>query len=224
MAPVTRFSAWARAAIAGRGSGGRPDCRRCWSCQKASCHCWARGSLGGMPHRPSAAGHRPKRNTTRAASFTAWVPTWAPLDAAVADADRRHPARIAGGFSWAACVHIVGVAGASPARGRRTRRPRATADRIGDRSRDSLPPASRERCRSRCPSRRDRRGPGFGPRDRSRPCRASNRRRSRSPWCAGDAGANQIALAGRGLRIVRSRQIGCFSSLSRISGVRTDTV
>src|SRR6185503_15303626 len=45
--------------------------------------CLALGSVGAMPHNSSAAGHNPKRNTTRAASAAACVPTCAPIDALV---------------------------------------------------------------------------------------------------------------------------------------------
>ena len=53
--------------------------------RRASSHCFARGSVGAMPHSSSAAGHRPKRNTTRAASAAACVPTCAPIEALVAE-------------------------------------------------------------------------------------------------------------------------------------------
>jgi hypothetical protein len=38
-----------------------------------------------MRHNSSAAGHNPKRNTTRAASAAACVPTWAPIEALVGE-------------------------------------------------------------------------------------------------------------------------------------------
>ena len=38
-----------------------------------------------MRHSSSAAGHRPKRKITRAASAAEWVPTCAPIEALVAE-------------------------------------------------------------------------------------------------------------------------------------------
>ena len=57
----------------------------CPSFQRAFSHSSAVGSVGAMPHNSSAAGHRPKRKMTRAASAAACVPTWAPIEALVAE-------------------------------------------------------------------------------------------------------------------------------------------
>ena len=84
MAPVTSLRAWALAAIAGNDSGAKPGISRCPSFQRAASHCLAVGSVGAIPHRSSAAGHKPKRNMTRAASAAACVPTCAPFEAKVA--------------------------------------------------------------------------------------------------------------------------------------------
>ena len=83
----------------------------CPSFQRAASHCLALGSVGAMPHSSSAAGHRPKRNMTRAASAAACVPTCAPFEANGGRADRRHPARIARRGVLRRLVHRVGVAG-----------------------------------------------------------------------------------------------------------------
>src|ERR1700686_1793262 len=83
MAPVTSLRAWALAAIEGNDSGAKPGISRLPSFQRAASHCPAVGLLGAMPHRSSAAGHRPKRNMTRAASAAACVPTRAPFEAKV---------------------------------------------------------------------------------------------------------------------------------------------
>ena len=85
MAPVTRLRACAVAASAGKRQRRQARQVSCPSFQRAFAHSFARGSVGGMPHSSSAAGHRPKRNTTRAASAAACVPTWAPIEALVAE-------------------------------------------------------------------------------------------------------------------------------------------
>jgi len=54
-------------------------------CQLAFADCLARASVFGMRHSSSAAGHRPKRKMTRAASDDECVPTWAPIEAEVAE-------------------------------------------------------------------------------------------------------------------------------------------
>jgi len=85
IAPVTPLRAWAFAATCASGSGDRPGTVSCPSFHRAACRCVARGSLGAIRHRSSAAGHKPKRKITRAASAAACVPTWAPIDAVVAE-------------------------------------------------------------------------------------------------------------------------------------------
>src|SRR5882757_116175 len=85
IAPVTLLRAWAFAATTGNASGGSPGMTSCPSFQRAACHSLAFGSVGAMRHNSSAAGHNPNRNTTRAASAAACVPTWAPDEAAVAE-------------------------------------------------------------------------------------------------------------------------------------------
>src|ERR1700733_8282402 len=84
MAPVTSRRAWALAAIEGNESGAKPGIRGFPSFQRGASHCWAIESVGAIPHRSSAAGHKPKRNITRAASAAACVPTCAPFEAKVA--------------------------------------------------------------------------------------------------------------------------------------------
>src|SRR4030088_998477 len=81
MAPVTKLRAWAFAAIMDSDSGAKPGISRCPSFQRAASHCLAVGWVGAIPHRSSAAGHRPKRNRTRAASAAACVATCAPSGA-----------------------------------------------------------------------------------------------------------------------------------------------
>src|SRR6516225_11917817 len=85
IAPVTKLRKCARAAIAESAKGARPGIRRCPSCQRADHHCFALGSVAVMPHSSSAAGHKPKRNTMRAASAAAWVPTCAPIELLVGE-------------------------------------------------------------------------------------------------------------------------------------------
>src|SRR3984893_3802476 len=84
MAPVTKLRACALAAIMGNDSGAKPGICRCPSFQRAASHCLAVGLVGAIPHRSSAAGHKPKRNMTRAASAAACVPICAPFEANVA--------------------------------------------------------------------------------------------------------------------------------------------
>src|SRR3981189_907086 len=84
IAPVTKLRACALAAIEGNDSGAKPGISRCPSFQRAAAHCLVVGWVGAIPHRSSAAGHKPKRNMTRAASAAACVPTWAPFEAKVA--------------------------------------------------------------------------------------------------------------------------------------------
>src|ERR1700730_13480199 len=84
MAPVTKLRACALAAIMGNDSGAKPGICRCPSFQRAASHCLAVGLVGAIPHRSSAAGHKPKRNITRAASAAACVPTCAQFEAKVA--------------------------------------------------------------------------------------------------------------------------------------------
>src|SRR6266699_1010721 len=84
MAPVTSLRAWALAAIEGNDSGVKPGISRYPSFQRAASHCLAVGLVGAIRHRSSAAGHKPKRNMTRAASAAACVPTCAPFEAKVA--------------------------------------------------------------------------------------------------------------------------------------------
>src|SRR5258705_4117374 len=84
MAPVTKLRAWALAAIMGNDSGAKPGISRWPSFQRAASHCLAVGLGGPIYHRSSAAGHKPKRNMTRAASAAACVPTCAPFEANVA--------------------------------------------------------------------------------------------------------------------------------------------
>ena len=84
IAPVTPLLACAFAAIAGKANGGSP-CITSWpSCHRALLHSLALRPFGAIPHSSSAAGQRPKRKMTRAASAVACVPTWAPVEAAVA--------------------------------------------------------------------------------------------------------------------------------------------
>src|SRR6202140_958370 len=83
MAPVTSLRAWALAAIEGNDSGAKPGISRFPSFQRAAFQCLAVGLVGAIPHRCSAAGTKPKRNMTRAASAAACVPTCAPFEAAV---------------------------------------------------------------------------------------------------------------------------------------------
>ena len=79
------------------------------------------------------------------------------------------------------------------------------------------------RCRCRFPSPRRRRGSRCGRSGRSRPRRASSPRRCRNSWCRKRRRCRrQILLCARAFSSARCRQIGCFSSLSRISGVRID--
>src|SRR6516165_8608132 len=85
IAPVTKLRACARAAIADSANGARPGIRRCPSCQRADHHCLALEPVAATPHSSSAAGHNPKRNTIRAASAAAWVPTCAPVELLVAE-------------------------------------------------------------------------------------------------------------------------------------------
>ena len=75
IAPVTPLRACAFAATAGNASGASPGMTSCPSFQRAVFHSLALGSVGAMPHSSSAAGHRPKRKMTRAASAAACVPT-----------------------------------------------------------------------------------------------------------------------------------------------------
>jgi hypothetical protein len=84
IAPVTPLRAYAFAAIAGKASGASPGMTSCSSFHRAVFHSLAFGSFGAIPHNSSAAGHRPKRKTTRAASAAACVPTWAPIEAVLA--------------------------------------------------------------------------------------------------------------------------------------------
>src|SRR5712675_1539960 len=76
MAPVTPLRACAFAATAAMIS--------CPSFHCAFAHSLAFGSVGAIPHSSSAAGHKPKRKMTRAASAAACVPTCAPFEANVA--------------------------------------------------------------------------------------------------------------------------------------------
>src|SRR5712672_1240281 len=84
VAPVTKLRACDLAAIMGNDSGAKPGISRCPSFQRAASHCLAVGLVGAIPQRSSAAGHKPKRNMTRAASAAACVPTCAPFEAKVA--------------------------------------------------------------------------------------------------------------------------------------------
>src|ERR1700682_3199601 len=84
MAPVTKLRACALAAIMRNDSAAKPAISGCPSFQRAASHCLAVGLVGAIPHRSSAAGHKPKRNMTRAASAAACVPIWAPVEADVA--------------------------------------------------------------------------------------------------------------------------------------------
>src|SRR5258705_12693783 len=84
MAPVTPLRACAFAATAGKGSGASPGMISCPSFHCAFAHSLAVGPVGAMPHSSSAAGHKPKRKMTRAASAAACVPTCAPFEANVA--------------------------------------------------------------------------------------------------------------------------------------------
>ena len=113
---------------------------------------WRADRFGAMRHSSSAAGHRPKRKMTRAASAAEWVPTCAPIEAAGRRADRGHPARISLRGVLRLLVHRVGIA-------RRdqpehiiavdARRPTPRRRRRRDGSRPGWP----ARCRCRCPSR-----------------------------------------------------------------------
>ena len=73
IAPVTPLRACAFAATAGNASGANPGMTSCPSFHRAVFHSFALGSFGAMPHSSSAAGHRPKRKMTRAASAAACV-------------------------------------------------------------------------------------------------------------------------------------------------------
>src|SRR6266853_6511950 len=84
IAPVTKLRAWAFAASAGNASGVSPGMISCPSFQRAASHCLAVGWVGAIAHSSSAAGHKTKRNMTRAASAAACVPTCAPFEANVA--------------------------------------------------------------------------------------------------------------------------------------------
>ena len=197
----------------------------CPSFQRALAHSLARGSVGAMPHSSSAAGHSPKRKMTRAASAAACVPTWAPIEALVAELIAGTQRGFCAPASCVCLVHRVGVAGCdqrerverhrpAPPRLRRPRRP------------DGAPPGWRAPSRCRCPSPRRRHGWRSGPPDRFPPSRANSPRRCRNPWwrrrrrCRPD----DPGLCPRAFSSARCCQIGCFSSLSRISGVRTETV
>src|SRR5262249_3208241 len=84
IAPVTLLRACALAAIAGNRNGGSPSITSWPSFHRALSHGLALGSFGATPHSSSAAGHRPNRKMTRAASAAGCVPTCAPVEAAVA--------------------------------------------------------------------------------------------------------------------------------------------
>src|ERR1700681_4070613 len=84
-APVTKLRACAVAASAGNPSGIKPGTTSHPSFQRAFVHSLARGSVDEIRQSASAAGHRPKRKTTLAASAAEWVPTWAPIEALVAE-------------------------------------------------------------------------------------------------------------------------------------------
>src|SRR5271165_232548 len=85
IAAVTPFRACALAATDAKVSGVSPGMMSCPSFQRAFSHSAALASLGATPHNSSAAGHRPKRKITRAASAAACVPTCAPVEEAVAE-------------------------------------------------------------------------------------------------------------------------------------------
>src|SRR5271165_391211 len=85
IAAVTPFCACALAATAAKVSGVSPGMMSRPSFQRAFSHSPALGSLEATPHNSSAAGHRPKRKITRAASAAACVPTCAPVEEAVAE-------------------------------------------------------------------------------------------------------------------------------------------
>src|SRR3984957_21281381 len=88
IAATTPVLACAFAAIADKGSGASPDMTRRPSFQRASCQSRALKSVGAKPHNSSAAGHKPKRKITRAASAAACVPTYAPVEPLVAELTR----------------------------------------------------------------------------------------------------------------------------------------
>ena len=85
IAPVTKLRACAHAATAGSASGASPGMIELPVFPARLRPLPALGSVGAMPHNSSAAGHSPNRNTTRAASAAACVPTWAPIEALVAE-------------------------------------------------------------------------------------------------------------------------------------------
>ena len=70
-----------------------------------------RGSAGAMRHSSSAAGHRPKRKMTRAASADACVPTCAPIDALVAVLMAGTQRGLFSAASWVFWSIVVGIAG-----------------------------------------------------------------------------------------------------------------
>ena len=112
IAPVTPLRACAFAAIAGKDNGGSP-CITSWpSCHRALLHSPALRLFGAMPHSSSAAGQRPKRKMTRAASAAACVPTWAPDRGRGCRTDGRHPTRIARCRVLRLLIDREGVAGA----------------------------------------------------------------------------------------------------------------
>ena len=158
-----------------------------------------------MRHSSSAAGHRPKRKMTRAASAAACVPTWAPIEALVGRADRRHPARILRGGVLGRLVHRVGIAGRDELeRVERVdlRAPRPRRRRRRDAARRGWPAP----CRCRCPSRRDRNRSRSG-RRASISTRAERAVRAGAVILgdAGDAGADQHARPARAPSPARAR-------------------
>ena len=71
IAATTPWRACAFAATAAKGSGASPDTMSCPSFQRALSQSLAFASIGATPHNSSAAGHKPKRKMTRAASAAA---------------------------------------------------------------------------------------------------------------------------------------------------------
>ena len=225
MAPVTRLRVWARAARCASGSGGRFSNTRAPSIHRASSERRARASSASMPQSSRAAGHRPKRKTTRAASAAALVPTWAPIEALVAEliAGTQRGSRAAGVLRR--LVHGVGVTGRDePER----------FEAVDPRDRDLVGDAAEVR------------GDPVGERGTDGVAHLDGVAADDDPAVAvdldraertvgagavvlgdaGDAGSDQPGRGrGRGPgALARSVQIGWASSLSRISGVRTDTL
>ena len=90
-------------------SGGDPGTINCPSLQRAVSHCAARGSAGAIRHKSSAAGHKPKRNITRAASAAVCVRHGANR-CACCRTDRRNPDRALCCADLGHLIYRVGIA------------------------------------------------------------------------------------------------------------------